>query len=529
MVAKRLSTLTALANDIDADPQALLAALLQQIEASENANGLRELRRIESLQELFLGEADADGSIGAALARVAQQHASDPVAWAVIHAALGVPIERAVLTVGTPQKPRLLAGMDSEIQSLRAVVAKKKPLPGALLLLARLPSASLADLALLARHLRSEDAAITAGFSMALLARRLRVDPAHPDVQAAIVAMGKAIDKVPAKLTEKTALRVALAAAGLFLLGARGPTVAAALARGLSVPAPVPPSWGFALGPRARTTSDLVVAVLRLVAGAPDAPDLGPLLSALTRTKLARPDAHDVIAKLLVSIGFPGGVPARPGLRIDQLAPLELRVLQTLRHARFTSADMSMRALGFWSHDALLEFLTESGPRFRPVELPTGGRAPALWVWRAAAIGVLPQKKAVAALVRCGDAALIAELVLSQRERVITEALLKTRADNERDQSLALELMAWLETHDRAWLARLTRAMKGVSAPEFVALGLLRAANQGLVTISRQHDKLLADAFLGARVLEPTLSLVKGLPDGARLLSLARGIFRGVK
>ena len=528
MIPRRLSKLASLAKDGEANPEAVLTELVRQIEASKDGDGLRELTTIEGLEDIFLGEADAPETVGAALARFALGHSDDPLVWAVIHAALGIPIEQALLRAETSQKPQLLRGVEGEIRQLRLVVGRKDPPLGALLLLARLPSATVEDLALLAKHLRSTEASLTAGLSIALLTRRLHVNAGHPDVHAASLAMEKVVAKLPAKPMEKTVLPLALAAAGLLLLGSNRSDVSAALGMALTVPASVPLSWGFALAPRARTTSDLLIAVLRFVAEADGLKDLAPLLSTLAEVKLARADAHEVIAKLLVSIGFPSGIPEGPGLRMDRLRPIEREVLQALRNPRFERADMSMRALGFWSHQALVEFLAESGPQFRSIELSAGGRAPAIWVWRATAIGALSQKDAFDALVRCGEPPLLGELVLSRRERPITEALLKTPADDAREQSLALALIEWLEAHDSAWLARLAKGMQGPYEAAFVALGILRAAEKGLITLGAEHDALFEDAFLSARVLEPTLSLVKRLPQGARLLSTADGIFCGM-
>ena len=405
------------------------------------------------------------------------------------------------------------------------MVGEKQALPGALLLLARLPSANAADAVRIATHLRARDNAGTAALAVSVLASRLGLGAEHPAVKDAVSAMRKVCEKLPAKPTPKSALPVALAAATLLLVGSCDASVVGAATLALGCPAPVPPSWGWALAGQPRTSVDLLVAVLRFVGEQPGSVDLGPLLSALAEAPVARADGHEVIAKLLTSIGFPKGVPAGAGLRPRSLAPMERRVLEVLRAPRFDRAHLAVRALGFWSHEALVDFVLERGPRFRPVEV-SGAAVPAIWAWRAAILGELPEGTALDAIVRCGDAALIADLVLNRAERPITKLMLTTEGHRARDQSMGLGLISWLEQHDKEWIARLLVARSGPYEEAFVALGLLRAAEKGLLQIGAEEERVLDGAFLSAKVVEPMRSLVERLPQGARLLANAGGIFR---
>lgn len=544
MIPKRLSKLASLLVSDSNDSQEAIDELVRQIAASKSGAGLVELCQIEAVEAIFYGEADATEAIGEALVRQLVDQASDENVLGFIHASLGLPLEKAVLPLPAPTKPKLLRGLDRGIEIVRALVDGESPLAGALLLLARLPSADGGDAMRLSKHLRAKETAGTAGFSIALLASRCELGSQHVAVKAARVAMMKLIEKLPAKPTPKTALPVAFAASALLLLGASnevggvrgakgkprpldaGLSSAAALA--LAVSAPVPASFGWALSVCKRTSVDLLVAVIRLVGSLPGALDLKPIVEAIARAPVTRADGCELLARLLISVGFPDGLPSGPGLRLDKLSPVERRVLESLAASRFERADLAMRSLGFWSHEALVEFLAERGPRFRTVELTgaTSGRAPAVWAWRAAVLGVLSTKEAFDALVRSDEVALTSELLLSRKERPITESLLMTAETAERDQSLALELIGWHEQHDADWLSRLAAARTGPYEAAFVALGILRAAEQGRVTIGPEDEWVITDAFLSAKVLEPTRSLVARLPMGERLLAKAGGIFR---
>jgi hypothetical protein len=532
--------LTALAEREPPDADAWEGVLVRAISSAASYADVEALCRAESVEEAFLGEGDPPTAAVVALVelaiRLGGREGARVVAFALRSAE--VDVTTALAPGYAPTKPRVAAALGGLLPRIRELLggAESEITPGLLMLLLRCPTVA-DDVAIPVQLLGRKKLAPAALLVGAVLAQRHRLPPKDPRREALLARARKDTKTVPAKHAAASDFATSCAASAALALGDTSDAILAAAEFALAAVSPLPEEWGWSFGTRALTCADVVVASLRQAdASALDPAHLARLLRSMGGTPPPPPKTEPVesLATVVIDLGLRGTrTPAPLGLVLADVDEVAHAALEALATPRFEKAFVATRSVGFWSQASIRAFLSAEGPHYRVVEVEVGGRRArlhALRVWRGAAVAEIGHDVAMRALTEGASPDDVAELVFARTDRPITEAMLKSPEDWEREQALALALIEWLEARHPAWATAIEQRCGGAPViAQFVTLALLRAASRGTLAVEPRHHRVIQAGFVAGRVLEPTLGWVRALPavTASALLEKAGGIFKG--
>jgi hypothetical protein len=490
----------------------LQAAVLEAIEACDDASQLWSVLSLEGLDAATFGEDEHPPEVAKALLARADGWGDTPDAASaialVVRASAIDPAPTLLPTLDETSKPKFLGVLDAHAKVLAAhlespCAALRSACANAL---GRCPSGTY-DQAEALLHLAAGEGDPTARSAMLLsagaIARRTRA-PVRPSGDES---------------HDSPLVRGCLAAARALVGEKLDLSATASLAALVSTPSVAPDEWGWGRPGSPASTIILGERLFRWLAT--DAPEVA--IDALAT--VPKPSRH--VAESLVHLAFGDGtrIP-RTGLARDELTKSQLQAVRPF--AQPMAAMGWLRRFCLFGPENVPMFLEGTPPHWKPLDVDwDGGHRWHLWrLWREHVWGTLPRDVAVRAMVvGLGDSLLDAITVRYHGVYRSIEGGIPSEAEHARDAALIVEIV---ETLAKAGSDPMNRLL-GLAAeanqrdPTTLSIALLAAGRASHTEIPEALDPLLRQGVLLASSRAPLSALLTLLPEARRNSILAGG------
>lgn len=482
------------------DFAAVTKIICAEIAKAKDGKSIEALEGAEVVEEIFSGESDAGPEIGSALLKraftVGGAGGAD-ILRVLIGVALYDPMEP--LSPVPPKHPHLKTGVLSAVEASRDLLRKGAADKNAafrassVYLLLSCAKTDAQDVECVLQRLTAEkdsSVRLTALLATGVLGKQLS---AKDQLRAACVAAVEAERKkaYPAKDAPLATACIALACS---LLGIEWDKKLATAVNGvLKKPALLPKAWGC------HKLADTMWVLLPAFSNQPPA-IIEPLIDGIA--KMGRD-----VEKMLYTLAFGdvtqpicGGI----GVVLDELSPLQLRVLKAFGTPAFENSYTFREQLGIFGMDSVKEAIDAKTPAWKPISVKTknGLRelAPAI-IWRMASRGMIEMTEAMKALTGLPIADL-AELVLYGSDVVQPFNASRKLEDRKRNNEVLVKAVAFLEQNDKEWPKRVREAGTSNKRKIDFSIGyaLTRLVKQGKATFeegNRDHVQMFVLHAMG--------------------------------
>ena len=477
------------------DFEAVTKIVCAEIAKAKDGKSIEALEGAEVVEEVFSGESDAGPEVGAALLKrafaVGGAGGAD-ILRVLIGVSLYDPMEP--LSPVPVKYPHRKTGVLSAVEASRDVLHKGAADKNAafrassLYLLLSCSKTDATDVDFVLQRLTAEKdstARLTALLAVGVLGKQLSAKDA---LRAACVGAVEAERKkaYPAKVAPLATACFALACS---LLGIAWDKKLTTSVNGvLKKPGLLPKPWGC---PK---LADTMWVLLPAFSTQPPT-IIEPLIDGIA--KMGR-DVEEMLYKLAfgdVKQPICGGI----GVVLDELNPLQLRVLKAFGTPAFENSYTFREQLGVFGMDSVKEAMAAKTPLWKPIAVKTknGQRelAPAI-IWRMASRGMISVADAVSALTSLATTDLV-EVVLYGPDASRPYNASPKPEDKKRNYEVLVEVIAFLEKNDKEWPKRVRAAVGSDrrKVDNIIGYALTRLVSQGKLAFE-EGDKDCVQMFV---------------------------------